>query len=153
MEYSFQVLGLAELDERLRVLPEAVRGQVLTQALLSAAEPIVTEARNRAPIRTDGKVKKIGKGARGRLPGFLRASVRRARGGVKDTTATVQIGPAKAAFYGMFSEFGTSKQSARPWLRPAFEIAADAAVELLREKLAAGITRRLDRVLKQARGR
>jgi HK97 gp10 family phage protein len=34
---------------------------------------------------------------------------------------TVDIGPDRDRFYGLFLEFGTSKMSARPFLQPAFE--------------------------------
>jgi HK97 gp10 family phage protein len=36
------------------------------------------------------------------------------------------------AFYGRFVEFGTSKMSAHPFMRPAFEAKKDAAIEAMR---------------------
>lgn len=49
------------------------------------------------------------------------------------------------AFYGFFVEFGTSKMSARPFMRPAFEAKRDAAIEAMRAYLAERIPKELER--------
>ena len=43
------------------------------------------------------------------------------------------------AYYWRFLEFGTSKLSAKPFLRPAFEAKKDAAVDAIKAKLAEAI--------------
>lgn len=39
------------------------------------------------------------------------------------------------AFYGKFLEYGTSRMSARPWLRPAFDSSTTEAIEAMRVRL------------------
>lgn len=39
------------------------------------------------------------------------------------------------AFYGRFLEYGTSRMSARPWLRPAFDQSVTQAIEAMRARL------------------
>lgn len=152
MELKFEIKGLRELDAGLAELPAAVRGKTLEAALMRAAKPILDEARSRAPVRQGG-AKRIGKGSKGRLPGFLRASLRRARKRASDASATVQIGPHRRAFYGMFQEFGTSRQAARPFLRPAFDAKAQEALKLLRDALSAEIVKAAQRIASRGFGR
>jgi HK97 gp10 family phage protein len=49
------------------------------------------------------------------------------------------------AFYGRFVELGTSKMSARPFLRPAFEASREAAIEAMRAYMADRIPKELDK--------
>ena len=53
------------------------------------------------------------------------------------------------AFWGMFSEFGTSRQPARPWLSPALDASAVAALGRLGKNLGD----RLERTAKELAGR
>ena len=56
-------------------------------------------------------------------PGNLRKSIRRKRLKSRDEQTGAQVGISWTgrAFYGRFREFGTSKEPAKPFLRPAFE--------------------------------
>ena len=69
-----------------------------TKGLREAGELLKGEIQARAPVRT----------------GALRESVR-----VIETQNGCAVGPEK--FYARFLEFGTSRMSARPFIRPAFE--------------------------------
>lgn len=152
MEFKFEIKGLRELEAGLAEIPAAVRGKTLEAALMRAAKPILDEARSRAPVRQGG-AKRMGKGSKVRMPGFLRASLRRARKRGSDASATVQIGPHRRAFYGMFQELGTSRQAARPFLRPAFESKAQDALQLLRTSLASEILKTAQRIASRSFGR
>lgn len=163
--------GFEEAARLLRALPPEVEREALNTSLRAGARVIAKEAKARAPVRAApggfglfvGKLKlftptttrkreaaiKAGKKVKpreqsgaGRLPGYLRAQI-----GVKtvpksDAQATghvvVTVGK---AFYGMFAEFGTRHQPARPWLRQAFDATAPPALQAIAKNLAGGIER------------
>lgn len=54
---------------------------------------------------------------------------------------TVKIGtkPTGDGFYGFFLEFGTSKMSARPWVRPAFEQSRESIKSIMAAELRRGL--------------
>ncbi len=53
------------------------------------------------------------------------------------------IGPAKGditkAYYGKFSEYGTSREPARPWMRTAFDESKESAYQKIEQELTGGI--------------
>jgi HK97 gp10 family phage protein len=58
----------------------------------------------------------------------VRAAAAADKDAVGPDAAAVVIGPTRQVFYGSFEEFGTVHQPARPWLRPAFDSTAEAAL-------------------------
>lgn len=110
---QFRIQGVREVDRVLKLMPREIAEKALVAALRKGAKIIRDEAETRAPVAT------------GRLKENIR--VRKARG--RGASATVTIGPTrKVAHIGMFAEFGTATQAARPWLRPAFDQTAPAAL-------------------------
>jgi HK97 gp10 family phage protein len=98
---SLQLHGMEQLLRQLeQVGSEAER--VKKDALLAGAEVVQQAASERAPRDT------------GKLAENIVIS------DIKED-GTVDIGPDRDRFYGLFLEFGTSKMSARPFLQPAFE--------------------------------
>ena len=104
------------MDELLLALQKmGAEGDIITeQALIAGAETLKEEAETRAPYKT-GKLKaniKIGE-------------IREDKKGRR----SIVVGPAKGdiskVFYGKFSEYGTVKEPAKPWLRPAFDESKD----------------------------
>lgn len=83
----------------------------LKKKLSQAARIVVKDAKPRAPRRT-GKLRKS-------------ISFSILRGG------NVEIGP--RAFYGIFGEFGTVRQPARPFLGPAIEATQEQVFDILGE--------------------
>ena len=102
-----KVEGFRELDRALSLLPSAVAKSNSKKALKEAAEPIRLELIRSAPLRT----------------GELAASMKIAIAKNPEAGVAVDIGP--TAFYGHFSEFGTSREPARPWARNAVAGATD----------------------------
>lgn len=136
------VEGLEELRRALLELPKVAQGRALRTALRAGGREIEKEARARAP-----------KGTTGRLARNIRTkTVRHPRGrtlagrlvvATGDTGAHVTVGvrtrgkrdDPRNAFYWRFVEFGTSKMSARPFLRPAFDTKKKSVVDVVAQRL------------------
>lgn len=145
MNLQYKISGARELSALLRRLPAEVGRRALRQAALAGGAVVRREARIRAPVRRDPRPKRIGKGGKGRLPGYLRANIRSATIAASDRAVHVQVGIG-AAFYGVFDEFGTSHQPAHPWLRPAWEASREKALLAIARNLAGGLKREAERL-------
>lgn len=141
MAGSINLKGFDQLEKGLAALPDAVARKIARQSVRRAATLIQREARSRAPVRAGGGAKKMGKGAKGRLPGYLRASIVVRLKRVPGAAVTYAIGWTKRAFYGAFVEFGTRHQAARPFLRPAADTRFADAVEVMGRDLGPKIVR------------
>jgi HK97 gp10 family phage protein len=158
---DIRVEGLAELEQMLkRTLPDRLQGKALQGALAKAARPIVSTARQLAPVKT-GRLRSAiySKRSKFSTPGFERriVSVRRGKRQQKKD---------RDAFYWKWIEFGrgvvrrkrkgdegkvlgtptagwfgTEVQPipARPFMRPAFESNKTQAIEIIRKELAGEI--------------
>lgn len=111
--------GMPELLRQLERLG-AEAEQVKKDTLLAGAEVVQQAASEKAPRDT------------GKLAENIVIS------DIKED-GTVDIGPDRDRFYGLFLEFGTTKMSARPFLQPAFEENKDQ----VQEKMADVIRREL----------
>jgi len=130
---TMRIEGAKELDRVLKKLPKKIRGKVLRQALMAGAGVIRKAMRQRAPVLT-GKLKMSIAARRDRAA---------ERGGA---SVAVKVGPLGRGFYGMFTEFGTSRQPARPWARPAFEESKRAALDKTGGQLGKAIEREAARL-------
>ena len=128
-----QVVGFKELEQVLKELPVRLAERELVNATRAGANVIRKEAQARAP--------------RGGVPsqmsekfGPLHKKIRAVR--VKKTPLSVEFAiDSGSAFYGSFLEFGTKNIRARPWLTPAYDVAKDAAIQKLGDRLAKGIVK------------
>jgi len=151
LELKVEFHGLREIDELLKQLPKQVAGRVLTAGLRAGGNVIRAEAKRTAPRRADPGAKPISSSSKkGRLPGYLRASIIVRAIREAGTSAKVIVGPSRRAFYGRFSEFGTSRQPARPWLRPAFDRTREAALKAIKESLGRNVALAAERWIKGA---
>lgn len=145
MDLEFEIKGLKEFDEVLKTFPEKVQRSCIASACFAGATVWREGAKGRVPVRQEPSgLVRMGKGAtKGRLPGFLRASIRvwKKKGKEGGPTVTYGVGTRGLAFYGKFLEFGTSKMSARPWLRPAVDALVGWATEAMRSRLEQRIKR------------
>lgn len=125
MKVTFSVKGLKELDEALARLPKGYAKNVLRKAWAEASAPLVADIKANAPVDT----------------GALRDSIRVERmGGEAKDEVKMQIG-VFGEFYGHFQEFGTSRQPARPFVRPAIDRHAAGLVERFRKIVGESIER------------
>ena len=118
---TIKIEGGAELARRLNAMSVAAEKKILNAVLMEAAEPIRKEAERRAPVGEFAP--HIAQNVVDVLP----------RGGRDERS--VEIGPAKGFPYGRFLEFGTVKMRAQPFLRPAFDLKARTALNIVQQRL------------------
>lgn len=97
------------------------------KALLEGAEIINKEIVSNAPVKT------------GKAKSKLTISKVKKEKGVKVVKVGVQKDDNSEAFYLKFYEYGTSKQAARPFMRPAFERKKKEALEKTKEVIREGL--------------
>jgi HK97 gp10 family phage protein len=141
---TVSITGLAELERRLLDFPDKIARNILGGAIRAGAVVIQKEARQLAPASAEAHW--VGKkGTKNRVliqPGELKRKAIKVRlAPRKKRTVPIEywVYVARRNWYWRFPEFGTSKRSAQPFMRPAFESRKEAAVERIREYLAARI--------------
>ena len=136
MAELFKIAGARELDKVLEKLPRKMGEKVLRTALMAASKPMLDEMKRDAPVRSGESAKRFRAGAKkGRLPGFLRASIRRRVIKSKDSLAATVLVGAFGVFYAHMVEFGTKHSRAQPFVRPAFDGNAAGAIGTMGKKL------------------
>ena len=103
-QFTVQIDGWEELEAKLKAIASHINtGEVLEDAMQEGAEVVKGAIEAAAP-----------RGATGNLAGSITISK---QGRVAHS---LRIGPSGQGFYGRFLEYGTSKMSARPFVRPGF---------------------------------
>ncbi len=139
--FKFELRGVKELDHALAQLPKAVGRSVLRQALTRAAAPVVAEAEQNAPV-----------GATGTLQASITAKTTLTRSQkaqrVKAGAVEVFVGSVDPKSH--LLEFGTSKMTAQPFLRPAWDANKHLVARILAREIWAALARSARRLAKQA---
>jgi HK97 gp10 family phage protein/SPP1 family predicted phage head-tail adaptor len=118
------LVGAEELSDVLKSLPKFIGDKIYISAQRKGANVLKNELTQTAPVGLDETPKNRGKGRDyGKLRDNIKVSLRKSDG--KVWALSVHIGK---AYWGMFYEFGTSRQPARPWFRKAFETKAEAII-------------------------
>lgn len=105
ISHSTQLKGLAELDKALASLGAVAGSRALVAALKDAAEPVHTHMVANAPENE------------GTLKAGIKKRAKKGKGNGK-TSATVSVGTHKKNFHAAIAaEFGTEKQTAKPFIR------------------------------------
>ena len=142
-----RIEGLDQLARALRALPDRVARNGLRAAVYAGAKVIRDEARLKAPVATGDL------GPNQPPPGTLKRSIIMKQipelsSAQKQTFfVTVRHGKkyrkqgkkgnlSQDAWYWRFVEFGTVKMSARPFLRPAFDLKKHDALSAIKTRLA-----------------
>lgn len=103
-----EILGMDAILKKLKILPERVQKNVLVGAVRASAKPMIKEAKSLVPVESGTLKKSIG--------------IRKRRSKDKKIVR-FSVAPLKKkdGWYAHFVEFGTVKQTAHPFMRPAFE--------------------------------
>ena len=118
---KFELHGAKEFERLLKELGPVPAGRLGQNALMAGARVIAAEARRRVPVDTGELKRSIGvRSDRG---------LRRAGGDTRQAFVT-----ASARHAGLV-EFGTVRMAAQPYLRPAADESAGAALDKLGENL------------------
>lgn len=125
---SIKIEGAKELEKTLLGLEPKLGKKIIRQAMKKAAKPIHAAARQMAPVVT----------------GALRKSIKIRVMKRKKHRYGVVIGTAAKwftgeTFYGAFAEFGTKKQPAKPFLRPAFDAYHKDALKIFISEIRKGL--------------
>ncbi len=131
---TLKIEGFKELEDALRNLPQEVAGKVMRDALKRASQPMAEEAKRRAPRSDDP-------GPGGHMADSIDVRTMRVTDGLDDVETHLWIGPDRAHFYGLFQEFGTVHQGAKPFMRPAFDGLAQDTIDQFGKELGASIER------------
>lgn len=171
MKMTVRVDGLRELDAALGELPKATARRVLLRTLSKAGKPIAERAAELAPddpqtgspdLRTSiivsaklknpvgaaefAAVMKAG-GSRAEA-GRAMAAARKAQPG--GSFAMMFVGPSARQFHAHMQEFGTVHHGPQPFMRPAWDEKAQAALEVIKTTLGDEIEKTAARIAKRA---
>jgi HK97 gp10 family phage protein len=117
------VEGLDQLDSDLQDLCRRISGAELERITQLAGSEILQEVYRHAPVRT-GALKSS-------IESFARSKASWAR-------STIQVADSKKGgikWYAVLLEYGTSRMSAKPFMRPAFDMSKDRAVATFQTEL------------------
>lgn len=112
-----EVRGLAELDNFLKTLPDEMQTKMLYSSLMTAAKPVMDQAKANVRREFGASAEYTGTLERGITRGRMKKSGLAARVDVK--LKRPRAGSGDDPYYGRFLEMGTSKMAAKPWLKPA----------------------------------
>jgi HK97 gp10 family phage protein len=144
MAETVKLQGIDDLKRAVAELTRDLRRKVVRSALRDAAGPIARAAKAAAPVlkkdhpyRLPGtlrksiitKASKQFNGQHGEIGVFIAVRKRKGLGG--KAGARNPFDP----FYWRFQEFGTAKQSARPFMEPAFNANAPRAIKIFQDRL------------------
>jgi HK97 gp10 family phage protein len=133
---KLEVLGLQELEQKLREFGPRLAKNGLRAAVAAGARVVANEAKRNAPVDTGTLkravyLKQIREESNASQQTFF-VGVRHGKGEKKKN---------RDGFYFPFVEFGTEKMAARPFVRPAFEATKEQAAEAIKAKLAERIAK------------
>jgi len=146
---TIHITGLADLERRLKELPDKLAKNVLRGAVRAGAAVIQKEAKSLCPASAEAHY--LGKGSKRVLiqPGELKKKgikVRSAPRKESQYAITYWVYWSKKHWYGKFLEFGTSKMSRKSFLRPAFDSKKEAATAAIRDYMATRIDKELGKI-------
>jgi HK97 gp10 family phage protein len=153
-----EIKGLSELLAAMRQLPKEIEQKCLRASVAPGAQLIRNTAQEIVTRKTGlvAKAVRIGFNKKESTPGrvvyhvFVSMNVRAvgemisgSRAATRRFRAAGNTGKMLTPYYWRFLEFGTSKMSAKPFMRPAFDVSSQQALSIITNKLA-------DRIEKEA---
>lgn len=141
MRTTVKVEGLRELNDALEQLPKRTQTATLRRVLKMAADPVVTAMKAKAPKLTRDLEQSITAGTR-----LTKRQARLARREGK-SYSEIYVGTANPA--GVPQEFGTFKESAQPFARPAWAETQNQALEVIKNELGEEIDKSAKRLARK----
>lgn len=138
MSIKVDIRGLGALAQDFATLKRGAQRRVLRQATMAGARVGRDAIRDAAPV-DEGITRKnvIAAGAKKNEPGTFTSGVR-VRGERRDDGTS-------PAYTWRFSELGTSREPARPWIRPTWDNNEDEIAGAVRDRLGSAIDEALGR--------
>jgi len=121
---EIEIVGLRELEDKLSNL-DVKLGKALAEALDMIAVKIRDDAKDFAPVDTGALRKSI----RIEKKGKLKVSIIAGGGGIINPRSGREVD------YAGYVEFGTSRASPQPYMRPALEKNRDLILRIVKEKV------------------
>lgn len=153
---DMEILGFDELEAKLALLDNKVAGKALYGALNYALTPAVKEQKTRASKADEPHTMTYPNGKTVEIePGLLKSAIRKRRVPKREMVGEFAQGAAMGTYVGKgtkqkvypnywhFIEYGTSKQPAAPFIRPAF----DNNIELMLERFGDKLNQNIDKYL------
>lgn len=138
---TFKIEGVSELVGALtEELPKATSTNVQKRALKEAADPILRDAEQNAPVRTGLLKRKIDIGAR--------LSPRQKAKNEKESKVEIYIGPPSME-RAIVAEFGSVKQTPHPFMRPAWDANKKTAFNTIKQILEDEIEKARQRIARK----
>ncbi len=138
---TVKLIGMRELERALAELPQATRRRPALNALRKGGEPIAKAARAYAPV-DEGDLRE------GIMVG---TSLARSQRGERGAVAPVEmyVGPGQHP-QAITQEFGTFKEPAQPYMRPAWDTMRYTALDLIGAHLGLEIDKTARRLARKA---
>jgi len=141
---EIRISGFKELDEAFKTLPTAVSRRTLRAAIKKALLPVASDASRNAPRD------------KGVLGENIKYGTKLARGQQGDSTvrkgyASGFVGTIRKSAHGLFKEFGTSKDSAEPFMRPAWDSGKAKVLQVISDESWKSLQKMAIRLYKQAK--
>lgn len=167
IDYTMKIYGIEEIQAMFRQLPDRIATKVLRKGVAEAGKYAKAQLKMAAPVRSDSKWHRYGKGARYRGPGFLKRHIGSRYYKKKSSKYEKHygVGPRGYAYYGYILErgfhvvprggrkgFRRKKKGAgsglvsgytyvppQPWIVPAFERSAPHIVRNMKDYFSTAI--------------
>lgn len=143
--------GGAEIAANLALLQVKMRKKIMRRAAVAGAQVVKKRAaeiaKAKGVIDTGATIRNIaGKVNKATSEDYLQINIGVRHGQIRDEKRRAKkqgraVKDVDDPWYWRFTEFGTSKQAARPFMRPAFEESRERVLEVVSQKLKDGIER------------
>jgi len=123
MAFSIRMEGLQDLNKRLHDLPGKVNRKIVRGALLRGIKPLESRILGNLEWLLATRGSDSWRRPKGREPGDLMRSIGHRIVTYRNGLTAAWVGPSwPMGAHGVFLEYGTVKQDAKPFMRPAWDL-------------------------------
>lgn len=144
IQVGASIVGVKEASKALFDLPKSLRKSAVRSAMKKVLKPVVKSAREKAPKATGEGAKSI----KARTNKDLKSSDVSFSG--RKFAIGMSVGPDTKHYYMRFHEHGTSKLSANPFLRPAWDMHKEQVLKDFGDELWKSIKKRARTIRRKA---